>query len=508
MNQMNNAYYLFLNAGLPEKMTGIESSALKRYQLFERQWGITPVYVTFKYDLNPPRVIEQFQQLGKVSENFQHINLYSYYQYHCQYPKIPNQHISNVPYEQFYCQEQKTHSIYYDERGRISHTNYYDHQGRRTILDNFDRNGHRFRTVQFNPDNKLRTMETFYRTDGSVCYTKLFRQQDDKAVLTAVWVYDENGMVQSSFDSEEKFHTYLLEFYLNTAFKEGDTVNIIGDRGRDLIYALNRNEIPATLRLFYVLHSFHLKNSADMNSKPKSLYFFLNHLTAPQIDRVIVLSPQQQVDIVNRFGSSEKLIFIPHTVNYLPKAVSFGARLPYKVVAAGRLASEKRFDVIIRCFAKVVEKVPEATLEIFGQGSLKENLQVLIEQLHLTKNVFLRDYTNDIYAEFSTARCSLMNSDHEGQPLVMLESLSSGCPVVATDFRYGPAMMIESGKNGFVVEKDNEQAFADKIIEILTNPSLAETLSNNAYRSVNRFTEEAVTPLWRELVGSPNHINK
>lgn len=494
-----NQYTLFLAADFPEKMSGLENSLLKRFQLFEKQLGITPIYITCKYDLNYPRVIELFKKLGKISENFQFVNLYNYYQSYRQSSKTANQQIKNIPYERFYHDKKVTHSICYNERGKISHINYYNNKGR-TMLENFDRNGHRSRAVLFNPENKLRTTEIYYRIDGSVCFIKQFKFVNDKAVVESVWIYNEHGIIKRYFESEEKFNIYLLEFYLDTAFNLTDTINIIGDCRRNFLYALDQTKIAAKLKRFYVFHSFHLQNSADMNSKPRSPYFFLNNLASSQIDKVLVLSPQQQADIADRFGSPEKLVCIPHSINYQPEVVPFASRNPYKVVAAGRLVSEKRFDVIIHTFAKVVKKVPQATLEIFGHGDLKDALQALIEELNLTNNVFLRDFTHDIYAEFTTAKCFLMNSDHEGQPLVILESLSSGCPVVATDFRYGPAMMIESGKNGFVVEKNNEQIFADKVIEILTNPKLAETLSANAYQSVNRFSEEAIAPLWRDLL--------
>lgn len=155
---------------------------------------------------------------------------------------------------------------------------------------------------------------------------------------------------------------------------------------------------------------------------------------------------------------------------------------------------------MIRIFAKVVEKLPEATLEIFGSGSLKDELEALIKTLNLTDHIFLRGYTQDIYAEFSTAKCSLMTSEYEGQPLVMLESLSCGCPVVSQDFRYGPRMMLEDGKNGFIVAQDDEEGFAQRIIEILTNDQLAQTLSANAYQSIEPFKEENVAPLWQKMM--------
>lgn len=506
MKYSDTTYCLFLNASLPEKMTGIESSALKRYQLFQRQLGVTPIYVSFKYDLNEPKVIELFKVLGKVPEHFQLVNLYGYYQAQCDNSIQPNQAVSQERSKVFYCREIKTHTEFYDERGRISYVNYYDKQGRRIKLDNFDRDGFRFRSVMINPETKNRTLEIFYRRDCSVCYTKSFEIIDGKNTLSHIWIYQTNGMVERSFDNEEAFHTYLLEFYLTNAFTADDMVNLIADRGTRLIYNLNRNNIKANHRLFYTVHSFHLNSTLDMNSTVRGNNFYLEKLD--EIDGVIVLSPQQKSDIAERFGNEDKLHFIPHTVNYFPKTVPFSQRKPYKVVAAGRLGSEKRFDLMIHIFSRVVAVIPEATLEIFGKGGLKNELQVQIERLNLTNNVFLRDYTNDIYAEFASAKCSLMTSFYEGQPLVMLESLSSGCPVVSSDFRYGPSLMINDGCNGFVVKRGDIQGFADRIIEILTVPTLAETLSNNAYQSIELFKEENVAPLWRELLALESKTDK
>lgn len=498
---MSHTYTLFLHATLPEKMTGIESSALKRYWLFERQLGITPIYVSYQYDLNPPRIINLYKSQGKIPPSFQFVNLYSYFQSHCDNPRLPHQTVA-APKEvkTTYQNGKRRYMECYDERGRISHINYYDHNNKRIRLDNFNRDGYQFRTTLFDVETCRVHTELFYRFDGTICYSKIFKSIKGKNVIDHICLHDKFGFTSQYFYSEEEFRVYLLNYYLCNAFKVGDLVNIIGDRGREAMFALDRTQIPATVRTYYAMHSFHLKDAANMDSDIRNIYFFLKSLD--EVDGVITLAPQQKDDIIKRVGQTDKLHFIPHTISHTSRPTPFGERQPYRVIAPARLSQEKRQDVMIRIFAKVVEKLPEATLEIFGSGSLKDELEALIKTLNLTDHVFLRGYTQDIYAEFSTAKCSLMTSEYEGQPLVMLESLSCGCPVVSQDFRYGPRMMLEDGKNGFIVAQDDEEGFAQRIIEILTNDQLAQTLSANAYQSIEPFKEENVAPLWQKMMAT------
>ena len=155
---------------------------------------------------------------------------------------------------------------------------------------------------------------------------------------------------------------------------------------------------------------------------------------------------------------------------------------------------------MINIFAKVVEQIPTATLDLYGYGPLEGKLKQLIRKLGMEKNITVNPFTKDIYDKFSKARISLLTSQYEAFSLVILESLACGCPVISNDIQYGPSGMIENGENGYLIEKDNESIFVSKIIKVLKDERLNAELSNNAYKSSQRFSEDNVAPIWKHFI--------
>ena len=92
----------------------------------------------------------------------------------------------------------------------------------------------------------------------------------------------------------------------------------------------------------------------------------------------------------------------------------------------------------------------------------------LIDEYGLEDKVKIYDYTNNPLDEFRKSRASLLTSKYEGFGLTVMESIEVGCPVISYDVRYGPSEIIEHGVNGYLVEPDNIQQFAeymDKIVK-------------------------------------------
>jgi glycosyltransferase involved in cell wall biosynthesis len=101
------------------------------------------------------------------------------------------------------------------------------------------------------------------------------------------------------------------------------------------------------------------------------------------------------------------------------------------IVAAGRLAPEKGYDVALRAFAKVQD--PEARLAFVGDGPLRADLEALAERLGVRDRVEFAGYAPDIGPWLDRARLLLLSSWHEGFGAVIVEALGHGRPVVATD---------------------------------------------------------------------------
>lgn len=103
-------------------------------------------------------------------------------------------------------------------------------------------------------------------------------------------------------------------------------------------------------------------------------------------------------------------------------------------VSAGRLSTEKNHERLIRAFAKVHSDHPDTRLIILGGGPLEEHLHQLVDTLGVTDSVELAGFQVNPYRPMGKCDCFVLSSDHEGQPMVILEALVLGLPVISTEF--------------------------------------------------------------------------
>jgi CDP-glycerol glycerophosphotransferase len=103
-------------------------------------------------------------------------------------------------------------------------------------------------------------------------------------------------------------------------------------------------------------------------------------------------------------------------------------------VTAGRLSPEKNHARLIKAFDLVHQEHPKTRLVILGSGPLKDPLEQLVTDLGLHAAVTLAGHQPNPYSVMANADCFVMSSDYEGQPMVVLEALVLGLPVISTSF--------------------------------------------------------------------------
>ncbi|MFD9628191.1 CDP-glycerol glycerophosphotransferase family protein [Peribacillus muralis] len=147
----------------------------------------------------------------------------------------------------------------------------------------------------------------------------------------------------------------------------------------------------------------------------------------------------------------------------------------YNFVNMGRLSPEKGQDNLIRAFASFHEKHKNSKLYILGQGPLRGDLQAIIDELELNHSIHLLGQLENPFSFMEKCDCFVLSSHYEGQPMVLLEAMTLGMKIMATDI-VANRTVLENGKYGLLVENS---------INGLEN-GLA-TMANNANSNLEKF---------------------
>jgi glycosyltransferase involved in cell wall biosynthesis len=137
------------------------------------------------------------------------------------------------------------------------------------------------------------------------------------------------------------------------------------------------------------------------------------------------------------------------------------------VVAAGRLARSKGFDRLLEAWAVVVQDHPDWHLKIFGEGNERDALSQQLLALGLQSQASLMGYSTRIREEMAEASIFALASRAEGYPMVILEAMSCGLPVVAFDCHTGPREMIDHGTDGLLVPDDDVKGLAAALSSLI-----------------------------------------
>lgn len=166
------------------------------------------------------------------------------------------------------------------------------------------------------------------------------------------------------------------------------------------------------------------------------------------------------------------------------------------LVAAGRLAPWKGFADLIHAVKQVSQRRP-VRLAILGDGPLRAELQMLIEELGLRDVVWLEGYVDNPLRFFSRADVFVLSSHVEGLPNVLVEAMMCGCTPVATDCPTGPREVLGDGRYGYLVPVRDPSAMAVAIEKALDNP-IPKALLEEA---VGPFGQDAVVGRHLQLLG-------
>jgi glycosyltransferase involved in cell wall biosynthesis len=171
------------------------------------------------------------------------------------------------------------------------------------------------------------------------------------------------------------------------------------------------------------------------------------------------------------------------------------------IVTVGRLESQKNHKLLIEAFAKIVNDFPNENLIIYGDGSQRKSLSELTKAFGIEEKVTFMGTCKDIQEKIKDAKLFVLSSNYEGLPNVVMEAMTLGIPVIATDCPCGgPRMLIHNDKNGILVKVNNIQEMANAMRKVLSNSTFANSLSYNAKIVAKEFEPSKVFEQWENYI--------
>jgi 1,2-diacylglycerol 3-alpha-glucosyltransferase len=219
------------------------------------------------------------------------------------------------------------------------------------------------------------------------------------------------------------------------------------------------------------------------------------------VDALVVPS-QAMLDVLLGYGVRRPARVIPTGIEL--KQFSRGDGLRFRarygipsdrpmLVHVSRLAFEKNIDFLIRMLALVKTQLPSVLLVVAGEGPARRGLEAQARELGLADNTLFVGYLDrDGTLEdcFSAGAAFVFASRTETQGLVLLEAMALGVPVVSTAVM-GTREVLGEGRGSLIAEED-EQAFADNCIRILTDPVLRESLAREGQAYAQSWSAPAM----------------
>lgn len=196
-----------------------------------------------------------------------------------------------------------------------------------------------------------------------------------------------------------------------------------------------------------------------------------------------------------------KVRVIPNFVRTLPPVPDNQER-EQLIIGMGRLDRNKGFDLLIRSFGASRAGKEGWRLIILGEGTEREHLEMLINELGLTAQVNLPGVVAEPAEWLAQALIFAFPSRLEGFPNALLEAMGMGCAVVASDCPSGPGEIVKHGKDGLLVPVDDAFKFTAALDLLVEQPELAEALGEAAQTVRKRFSAGRIMGQWDNLISN------
>lgn len=345
--------------------------------------------------------------------------------------------------------------------------------------------------------------EVHYATDlNNVVYGKDNNRLNNTGIIT-----HQIDFVKSPFSADvKKSYVQLKRLMLSEKF---DLVHchmpMSGVIAR-LVAKRVRKESGRDIPVLYTAHGFHFFKGAPLKNW---IYYPVERYLARYTDRLILIN-HEDYKRGRKFPVRGRVEYVPGVGIKLPEGrhmhnidVDRKASYIYKItgkkitpdtkvlVSIGELSKRKNHMLLVEMMKELMDL--DIICIIGGLGSEEVAIRKKIQKLHLKEKVFLAGYINDVSGLLAVSDCFLLPSFREGLPVVVMEAMAAGLPVIAGRIR-GVTDLIEHTKGGYLVKSFKPEDFAVKVRKmfIVLSDIRREQMGRWNIKRVKKFSRDVV----------------
>lgn len=456
-------------------------------------------------------VISYFKDIGFLNKSIDFINIFDYYSEKNTFGKLFNKSLflNKFPmgfsvHEGYLVEKTETHdkSIilnYFDKNLLESDENDLNDIDSLDVPDNMLIKsevylGNCLRIIKTYLNGKL-SCEKFFTKDY---YNYLSIKYDgyDKFVT----LYDRQMNLNLTFDNLFKFYDYfyndvLIKYEENKPFLINECSGPVPDFDN------------VDSKLAYKIANIHTNpyDGDHAYGSPLRKVAALNNVD--KLDLLVVLTEGLRKDFVKEFNTNN-IGVVPNFLDNYEKPSNDNIQKDFnKISIFARLSSEKNISDAIKAFKIVVGKRKESYLNIYGRAlkpyekNEEKRLRSLVEELNLEDHVIFRGHVDNVDEEMASSLATMLVSDIEGMPMVLLESMRNATPLICYNFNYGPSDFVIDGVTGRLVKHYDVEGLANTILDVFNNPNKAIEMGKNAQDKIlNDLNEEKLFLRWEKIL--------
>jgi len=252
------------------------------------------------------------------------------------------------------------------------------------------------------------------------------------------------------------------------------------------------------VKVFYTAHGFHFFKNASY--KAWLLFYPIEKWLSKYTDTLITINKEDYKTAQEKNFKMEQISHV-HGVgvdlNKIEKQTvsqkkHYRNKYSYSessfiIFYAAELNNNKHQDLLIHAVDKVKDTIPNIKVIFAGKGPLEKEYKNEVSSLGLNQYIDFLGYCDTVNNFLVLSDLVVATSRREGLPVNILETLAVGLPVIATNIR-GHNELVKNGKNGFLVDTEDENKLADSIIEIYNNKKMADKFGETGQKIVKKYS--------------------